>query len=79
MEKIDVHLDWVWTKDGISYDDYFIKEGLHHCHNKSLYSEAIDECYEDLDGLLIAQNSEYESQINYCPFCGYKAKIQTLE
>ena len=24
-------------------------------------------------GTLFAGNGEYESQVNYCPFCGYKA------
>lgn len=45
-------------------------------HRFAAYGHAIDHCYEDEDGLLWASNTEYESQINYCPFCGYKAKIQ---
>jgi hypothetical protein len=33
-------------------------------------------CYEDKDDCLWMHPGEYESQVNYCPFCGYKAKKQ---
>ena len=36
---------------------------------------AIEYCYEDDYGMF-AGNGEYESQVNYCPFCGEKADIQ---
>ena len=37
---------------------------------------AIDYCKEYDDEKLFAGNTEYESQVNFCPICGYKAKIQ---
>lgn len=36
---------------------------------------AINYCREYDDGKLFAGNSEYESQVNFCPICGYKTKI----
>jgi hypothetical protein len=43
------------------------------CH---LHGQAIDECYEDQDGCLFASNGEYGSQVNFCPMCGYEAKVK---
>ncbi len=40
------------------------------------YGPAIDECREDEDGRLWAFNSEYETQVNFCPFCGHEAKVK---
>lgn len=42
------------------------------------YGEALDECYEDEDNKLWVSNGEYASQVNYCPYCGYKAKHQNV-
>ena len=39
------------------------------------YGIAIKYCYEDAEAKLWAGNIEYESQVNYCPVCGYKAKV----
>lgn len=35
----------------------------------------IDECEEMENGELWVTNVEYCNQVNFCPFCGYKAKI----
>ncbi len=43
------------------------------CH---LYGAAIDDCYEDQDGYLFVANGEYGSQVNFCPMCGYEAKVK---
>ena len=43
------------------------------------YEGAIEVCYEDLDGTLWAANSEYVSQVNYCPCCGFRAKVPAQE
>lgn len=51
-------------------------KGKHRCELLSpdkAYSVAINYCYEDSNGKLWAGNIEYESQVNYCPVCGYKA------
>ena len=42
----------------------------------TMYGNAIHDCYEDEEGRLIAQGEEYGNQVNFCPFCGYKAKVQ---
>lgn len=42
------------------------------------FGEAITYCMEYDDGLWVG-NGEYASQVNYCPYCGYKAKIQIDE
>lgn len=52
--------------------------GKHRCELHSpdkAYGIAIKYCYEDAEGKLWAGNIEYESQVNYCPVCGYKAKV----
>ena len=52
---------------------------LHICDGElpdASYGPAIDVCQEELDGTLWASNNEYASQVNYCPFCGYKARVQ---
>lgn len=40
------------------------------------YGEAIDFCGEKDDGTLWVSNSEYSSQVNFCPYCGYEAKVK---
>ncbi len=45
----------------------------HNCKYKvpsSGYGEAICYCIEDDEGKFWVGNDEYESQVNYCPFCG---------
>lgn len=37
---------------------------------------AIDECIEHPDGTLVAGQAGVGSQVAYCPFCGYEAKIK---
>jgi hypothetical protein len=56
--------------------------GLHLCKIANYDLEIIDHgkavayCDEEESGKLFASNDEYGNQVNYCPFCGYKAKIQ---
>jgi len=38
-----------------------------------LYGSAIWQVTEDEDGHFWADNSEYSTQVNYCPQCGAKA------
>ena len=38
------------------------------------YGSAIEECVEDADGTLWVGNHEYSTRVNFCPFCGFKAK-----
>jgi len=40
------------------------------------YGEAVRYCEEQADGKLWVSNGEYDSQVNYCPFCGYAAAVQ---
>lgn len=40
---------------------------------------AIDSCEEDEHAFLWAGNGEYESMVNFCPFCGYKAKRSAVD
>ena len=44
--------------------------------NTAKYGGAIYDCEENEDGELWVDNGEYASQVNYCPYCGYKAKAQ---
>lgn len=42
----------------------------------SEYGPAVDYCTEDSDGTLWVGNGEYKTQVNFCPFCGFKAETQ---
>jgi hypothetical protein len=49
---------------------------IHHCTGDTPHAAcgmAIHECFENEKGELWVSNTEYSSQVNYCPFCGYKA------
>ena len=51
----------------------------HNCECESphaSYGPAIHYCIEDDEGRFWVGNDEYESQVNYCPFCGAKASVQ---
>ena len=37
---------------------------------------SFDVCEEQDDGTLFIYNCEYSCQVNFCPVCGYKAKVQ---
>ena len=57
-------------------------QNKHHCvmPKQSPYlkaGNAIDYCLEyDDEMILCAGNDEYESQVNFCPICGYEAKVK---
>lgn len=45
----------------------------------SAYGAAITQCDEAPDGSFWAGNGEYESRVDYCPYCGKNAPLQTPE
>ena len=54
----------------------------HRCEGElpvATYGKAISYCYEDADGKLWITNEEYASQVNFCPYCGFKAKVEVKE
>lgn len=59
----------------------FEKEGRHHCVVKDFINDrqwggCVEKCEEADDRTLWVDNDEYDTQVNFCPFCGYKAKKQ---
>ncbi|MBA7580010.1 hypothetical protein ES708_21896 [subsurface metagenome] len=40
------------------------------------YTASMIRCFERENGSLCVMNWGYVSRVNYCPFCGYKAKMQ---
>ena len=59
-----------------------IQTKWHYCYKKTpfeLYGVAIDTCWEEQGGTLWVTNKEYQSQVSFCPFCGFKAKTPALE
>lgn len=40
------------------------------------YGEAVSYCEEHEDGTLWVDNSEYATQINFCPACGFPASVK---
>lgn len=54
---------------------------LHNCSHATKsdqYGGAIGACYEREDGTLWVDNGEYASQVNFCPYCGYRAKVLAI-
>lgn len=55
---------------------------LHQCEREQIahdpfvdgHGPAVDRCTERADGSLWVDNGEYGSRVNFCPFCGFKAK-----
>jgi hypothetical protein len=53
--------------------------GRHSCDGQlpeRVYGAAIDYCRENERGEFWVGNEEYESQVNYCPYCGAGAMIR---
>ncbi len=49
------------------------------CLKSYTYGSAVIECQETSEGYLLASNGEYSNEVNYCPFCGFKAKLKARE
>jgi hypothetical protein len=52
---------------------------LHTCEGnlpEGGYGAAIEGCSEKEDGTLWAGNGEYDSQVAFCPYCGFAARIK---
>ena len=62
-----------------------VSEPLHKCNlkiHRCYQGHTIDECYEDeRDGSLWAYSAKWlcETRVNFCPRCGYKAKVPSPE
>lgn len=58
------------------------EDNLHHCERETSkeegYREAITVCYEQQDHSLWAGNHECGSQVAFCPYCGYEARIKPI-
>ena len=39
------------------------------------YGDAFDICWKE-KGKLFVSNNEYLNQVNFCPYCGFKAEVQ---
>jgi hypothetical protein len=66
-----------WIKEPNIPDENF--KDYHYCEvhcRQHLRGAAIDYCFLDIDGCLFVQNGEYGSQVNFCPVCGYEAKMK---
>lgn len=46
------------------------------CSERGLYGTAINYTYIDKDGKMWVGNSEYETQVNFCPMTGKPALTQ---
>jgi hypothetical protein len=64
---------------GEEKDPHF-PENAHVCDLENadymLFGCALTTCAEDDEGKLWADNGEYGSQVNFCPVCGYEAKVK---
>ena len=60
---------------------------IHECHREEIvddpfvdgHGSAVDDCVERDDGSLWVSNGEYGSRVNFCPFCGFEAKVKCTE
>jgi len=57
-----------WDKNGHQHENLDMP--------KFMCGEAYDDVYTLTDGTMRITNGEYESQVNFCPVCGYKAAVQ---
>lgn len=52
----------------------------HHCEQGEGYpplsGDPVEKCYEDDEGKLWIETVDYVSRVNFCPFCGYEAKVK---
>jgi len=51
-----------------------MKTKQHFCNNPYYKGRAISECKEDEEGYLVVAIDGDENNVDYCPFCGFKAK-----
>lgn len=58
-----LHLCHIGEESELEYE-------LHYAH----CGAAVVTCREHADGTLWADNDEYSSRVNFCPFCGFKAR-----
>ncbi len=75
------HSNYSWKKFK-SVREYADKYALHYCDSELPShgrGSCVDECSEDEEGRLFVGNGEYGSQINFCPYCGYEAKIKVSD
>ena len=64
------------TIDGINWEHYC---EMPKSSETEMAGHAINYCKEYDDFKLFAGNTEYESQVNFCPICGYVAKTMIKE
>ncbi len=66
--------DGIWAL--FAYDS--TKPG-HFCEDDGLpcamHGDAVTECAETTTGELWASNREYATRVNFCPFCGFAARV----
>ncbi len=58
------------------------QEKRHRCDwwsDSAACGSAVDYCVEDGTGRFWAGNGEYESRVNWCPYCGARAPVQRDE
>jgi hypothetical protein len=53
-------------------------DGENDCRLYSACGPAVTVCLEREDGSLWAGNMEYTSRVNFCPFCGFRARNQIV-
>lgn len=59
------------TKPGHFCEDDYLPSAMH--------GDAVTKCAEMETGELWVSNGEYASQVNFCPFCGFAARVPVQE
>lgn len=67
---LDRYGDWT---ELFSTDRHECRRSLHCGYFRA--GTAVNRCREHDDGTLTVDNDEYETQVSFCPFCGFKARI----
>ena len=71
-------MTWIDVVPPLEFDDKG-RVALHDCEGELPalpYGPAISYCRENWEGQYWVGNDEYNSQVNFCPYCGKKAPVQ---
>jgi hypothetical protein len=69
-EEEGLQVDWAMNGE-YQYTQYYNAD--------TSLQDVVEGCFESIDGRLFVFNDEYGTcQVNFCPFCGFEAKVKIV-